>query len=82
MKRVLDFIAFVGAASPIDYLWRPNLKAESDNMFVESALVSGSKYLITRNVKDFAIENELLLDSFIIATPPDFLDIWRTKNGT
>ena len=81
MEKVLDFIALVGVATPIDYLWRPNLKDESDNMFVELALASGSEYLITRNVRHYTIDNELILDSFGIIIPSDFLQEWRARHG-
>ncbi len=81
MEKVLDFIALVGVATPIDYLWRPNLRDEADNMFVELALASGSEYLITQNVRDYTIDNELILDSFSIIIPSDFLEIWRRRHG-
>jgi putative PIN family toxin of toxin-antitoxin system len=81
MEKILDFIALVGITTPIDYLWRPNLRDEADNMFVELALASGSEYLITSNIRDFTIGNDLILDSFAIATPSDFLKAWRGKYG-
>ena len=81
MEKVLDFIALVGVATPIDYLWRPNLRDEADNMFVELALASGSEYLITQNVRDYTIDNELILDSFSIIISSDFLEIWRRRHG-
>lgn len=81
MEKVLDFIALIGVATPINYLWRPNLRDEADNMFVELALASGSEYLITRNVGDYTIDNELILDSFSITTPSDFLKEWRRRHG-
>lgn len=81
MEKVLDFIALVGVATPINYLWRPNLRDEADNMFVELALASGSEYLITRNVRDYTVDNELILDSFSITTPSDFLEAWRRRHG-
>lgn len=81
MMQVLAFIALVGILTPIDYLWRPNLHDETDNKFVEIALASGSEYLITRNIKDYTKNNELLFDSFQITTPSFFLEKWREKNG-
>ena len=81
MEKVLDFIALIGVATPINYLRRPNLRDEADNMFVELALASGSEYLITRNVGDYTIDNELILDSFSITTPSDFLKEWRRRHG-
>jgi len=79
-EKVLDFIALVGAATPIDYLWRPNLRDETDNMFVELAVASGSDYLITRNTRDYSLGSDLLFDSFSVATPSEFLTAWRTKH--
>jgi uncharacterized protein len=65
----------------VDFFWRPNLKDESDNMFVELAFASGSDFLVTRNTRDFTIGNELLFDSFTVTTPADFLKDWRNKYG-
>ena len=76
---VLDFIIFVGMPTPIHYLWRPNLRDEKDNIFVELAFSSNSKYLITSNIKDFEIDHELLFDSFSIITPSEFIKLWRKK---
>jgi len=44
------------------FLFRPNLKDENDNMFVELAIASQSKYLITSNTKSF-VSGKLLFDS-------------------
>jgi putative PIN family toxin of toxin-antitoxin system len=80
-EAVLEFIALVGIPTPIDFLWRPNLKDESDNMFVELAMASGSDHLITRNRRHYSIGNDLVLDSFTVATPAEFLTEWRSKHG-
>ena len=81
IERVLEFIAMVAVATPVGYLWRPNLKDEADNMFVELAFASGSEYLVARNIRDYTIDNELLFDSFSIASPPEFLMVWRERHG-
>ena len=81
MEKVLDFIALVGISTPIDYYWRPNLKDEADNMFIELAFASGCEYLITRNIRDYTISNELVFDSFIVITPAEFFREWRNKYG-
>jgi putative PIN family toxin of toxin-antitoxin system len=77
---VLEFIALVGEPFVMNYLWRPNLRDEKDNIFTELAFNSGSKYLITKNIKDFTIDSELILDSFEIISPSDFLSKWRSLN--
>ncbi|MDC7218870.1 MAG: putative toxin-antitoxin system toxin component, PIN family [Spirochaetales bacterium] len=79
INAVLEFIAMVGEPYHIDYLWRPNLRDEKDNIFVELAFNSGSEYLITRNIKDFVRDNELIIDSFDVIAPNDFLSLWRNN---
>ena len=81
IDAILEFIALAGMPTPIDFLWRPNLNDESDNMFVELAVASGSEYLITRNRRHYSIGNELLFDSFTVVTPAEFLTQWRKIHG-
>ncbi|WP_411824629.1 putative toxin-antitoxin system toxin component, PIN family [Leptospira sp. 'Mane'] len=73
----LDFISHIATPFSISYLMRPNLEDENDNMFVELAFASASRYLITSNVKDFNFGNNLRFDSFKIITPTDFVKMWR-----
>ena len=80
IQSVLEFVALVGVRTAIDYLWRPNLKDETDNIFVELAVASGSEYLVTQNVRDFTVGNELRFDSFRIVTPSDFMTAWRNRS--
>ena len=58
----------------IYYTWRPNLKDEGDNFLVELAVASGSKVIITYNLKDFK-EGELLFDHSVV-TPETFMKEW------
>ena len=81
VEAVLEFVALVGVATPIDFLWRPNLRDETDNMFVELAVASGSEYLITRNRRDYSVGKDLLFDSFRVVTPTEFLPAWRKQHG-
>ncbi|WP_409996934.1 putative toxin-antitoxin system toxin component, PIN family [Leptospira sp. 85282-16] len=77
INLVLDFLAFVATPFSINYLLRPNLSDENDNLFVELAFASNSRYLITSNIKDFKLKNELKFDSFKVITPTDFAKYWR-----
>ncbi|MDC7234221.1 MAG: putative toxin-antitoxin system toxin component, PIN family [Spirochaetales bacterium] len=82
-KDIDDFLAFIAyTAYPFDpsFLMRPNLRDEADNIFVELAFVSNADYLITGNVRDFTVRNELKIDSFQLVTPRDFIISWRNKN--
>ena len=81
IDAIFEFIALAGMPTPIDFLWRPNLNDESDNMFVELAIASGSEYLITRNRRHYSIGNQLLFDSFTVVTPAEFLTQWRKIHG-
>jgi putative PIN family toxin of toxin-antitoxin system len=76
IKRILRFIAFISEKYEPKFLFRPNLRDEDDNMFVELAVVSQSTYIITKNIKDFRA-CELRFDCFKVINPSDFLKMWR-----
>ena len=77
--KVLDFIALVGQKTDIHYLLRPNLRDENDNIFMELALASDSRYIITKNIKDFTCNPDLKLDEIGIVTSAEFLKEWRER---
>lgn len=77
VQSFLDFVALVAIKTDIRFLMRPNLQDENDNIFAELAFASGAQYLITRNIKDFSINSDLILDSFEVLNPYDFLVKWR-----
>ena len=79
IAAVLEFIAFIALPITIFYSFRPNLKDEGDNMFVELAISSNSKFLITSNSSDFISGNNLLFQDLNIITPFDFVRLWRKK---
>lgn len=74
---MLNLIAQVGEPFSIFYRWRPNLRDEADNMFVELAVHSQSLFLITNNIKDFTIAKDLKFDSFRVITPANFVRMWK-----
>lgn len=53
------------------YMWRPNLKDESDNFVVELAVASGAEAIITYNIKDF--KNAQLIFKHKVMTPENFI---------
>jgi len=79
IDKFLRFLAYVGKPFETYYLFCPNLKDENDNMLVELAVTSQSKYLMTSNVKDFQ-NAELKFDHLHVVTPSEFLKIWRSKD--
>jgi putative PIN family toxin of toxin-antitoxin system len=80
VTKFLRYIAFIGEKFEPYFLFRPNLKDEADNMFVELAIVSHSQYLVTSNIKDYK-SSSLILDNFQLLTPANFAKQWREING-
>lgn len=56
----------------ISYLWRPNLRDESDNHLVELAVAGNAAWIVTGNARDVA-EGELVFDGFRAVTPGEWL---------
>lgn len=77
VDAILAFVVTVGRATPISFSWRPNLRNEADNMFVELAIASGSRYLVTRNVRDMTVGADLRNDDISVVTPAQFMREWR-----
>jgi len=75
--RILDFIAFIGVKTDIHYLLRPNLRDDNDNIFTELAFASDSRYIITKNIRDFTYSTELKLEEIQVVSSSDFLKKWR-----
>ncbi len=55
------------------YLWRPNLKDESDNHLVELAVAGGADYIVTNNKRDFK-GAELNFPQMKIVSAGEFLE--------
>ena len=54
------------------FLWRPNLRDESDNHLVELAIAGGADVIVTRNVRDLRA-HQLRFPFLRVATPEVFL---------
>lgn len=80
VEQVLSFLAYIGRPFDTHFLFRPNLRDESDNIFVELAVSSGSKFVITNNVRDFTHNSQLRFIDFLVVTPSDFMKRWRKEN--
>ncbi len=79
VEDILSFLRYVCSIAhrqKIFFLWRPWLKDPKDDMVLELAVASRSKYIITHNLQDFK-----KIDEFgINAIPPAiFLQILRGK---
>lgn len=79
IEDVIDLLVLLAEKYSIYYRLRPNLFDENDNLFVECAFTSDSKFLVTSNVKDFK-KSELKSYPFTVITPGDFYRLWRCEN--
>ena len=71
IKRFIDDICTISHHQNINFLWRPFLKDQNDDMLLEVAFNSNSTYIITYNIKDFkGVEEKFNIK---IITPKEFL---------
>ena len=75
MLGFLRYLASVAHLQDVYFLWRPFLRDPDDDMVLECAVASGSKYIVTHNVKDFRRSGELGVQAI---TPGDFLKLTRS----
>lgn len=71
------YLASVAHKQGVFFLWRPWLKDPKDDMVLEAALASRSRYIVTHNLKDFAglgIEDNLGIRP---VSPQQFLEAIR-----
>lgn len=71
IQDVLAMLAKKGFYQEVYYLWRPNLRDESDNFLLELAVAGKAESIVTFNKDDFE-SRELKLDIHI-ETPKSFL---------
>jgi putative PIN family toxin of toxin-antitoxin system len=71
-QELLAAIASVGRWVNVYYLWRPNLRDETDNHLVELAVAGGAVAIVTHNVRDLK-SGELVFPSLRVVTPAAFL---------
>lgn len=67
---VLDRICQIGINQRIHFLWRPFFSDPKDDMVFETALASGSSYIVTFNLSDFHTTRTFGIEAI---TPSQFL---------
>jgi putative PIN family toxin of toxin-antitoxin system len=70
--ELLAAIASVGRWVNVYYLWRPNLRDETDDHLIELAIAGGATAIVTHNVRDLT-SGELLFPTLRVLTPSAFL---------
>jgi putative PIN family toxin of toxin-antitoxin system len=71
-QELLAAMVSVGRWVNVYYLWRPNLRDETDNHLVELAVAGGAVAIVTHNVRDLK-SGELVFPSLRVVTPAAFL---------
>jgi putative PIN family toxin of toxin-antitoxin system len=77
MLGFLRYLASIAHLQDVHYLWRPFLRDPDDDMVLECAVASGSRYIVTHNVKDFRRANSL---GVMAITPAAFLQLLETSS--
>jgi putative PIN family toxin of toxin-antitoxin system len=70
----LRYLASIAHLQDVHYLWRPFLRDPDDDMVLECAVASGSRYIVTHNVKDFRRAEVLGVKAL---APGDFLQLLK-----
>lgn len=70
ISDVIDSLCALGWHHEIHFLWRPYLRDPSDELVLDVAVASRSKYIITYNVSNFKGAEEFGIQ---IITPKEFL---------
>lgn len=71
-QALFEAVLHMSIWTNIHFLWRPNLRDESDNHVLELAIASGAQAVITNNLKDF-MRSDLTFPNLLITTPRDWL---------
>ena len=53
IEKLLDYFCMQSKHQKIHFLWRPQLPDAKDDHILELAVASGTKFIITHNIKDF-----------------------------
>ncbi len=71
-SMLLDTFLALCEWTRVYFLWRPNLKDESDNHLIELAVAGDAAVIVTRNLRDLR-GAELRFEPLRILSPEDFL---------
>ena len=69
------YLASVAHLQDVHFLWRPFLRDPEDDMVLECAVASGSRFIVTHNMKDFRRVEELKIQAI---NPAEFLKFLRS----
>ncbi|MFN3956460.1 MAG: putative toxin-antitoxin system toxin component, PIN family [Tepidimonas ignava] len=70
----LRYLASIAHLQDIHYRWRPYLRDADDDMVLECAVASASRYIVTHNTGDFRGVERLGVQAI---TPAEFWALWQ-----
>jgi putative PIN family toxin of toxin-antitoxin system len=73
----LRYLVSIASLHEVHFLWRPFLRDPDDDMVLECAVASGSRFIVTHNVKDFSRSSSLNVEAI---TPASFLKLLRSTS--
>jgi predicted nucleic acid-binding protein len=73
----LRYLASIASLHEVHFLWRPFLRDPDDDMVLECAVASASRFIVTHNVKDFGRTKSLNVEAI---TPANFLKLLRSAS--
>lgn len=73
MQGFLRYLVSIAHLQDIHYLWRPFLRDPDDDMVLECAAASGSRHIVTHNIRDFRQTGQLGITA---VTPGEFLRLY------
>lgn len=71
VNDVLDMICATAQFQDIHFLWRPQLRDPKDEMVLETAVNADADYLVTHNIRDFALAQKFRVE---VVTARTFLN--------
>ena len=70
IDAVLDMVCAVAIKQDVHFLWRPQLRDPKDELVLEAAVNASADFLITHNLRDFAVSKRFAVR---VITPGQFL---------
>ena len=72
VDAILDFLASTAVEHAISFRWRPHLSDPNDDFILELAVAAQARYIITHNLRNFALAQSLGVKAL---PPAEFLKL-------
>jgi putative PIN family toxin of toxin-antitoxin system len=79
IRNFLRYLCSIAHRQHVFFLWRPWLKDPTDDMVLEAAVASQSRYIITHNLRDFTKSGIEAYFRIVPIRPREFLHRLRSR---